>query len=144
MFCARSVLLVAVLTIAWSTGAVSEDISQCERALEAQRSGNLRGAIEDYSGCIDTGELSPTSLALVYLNRGIAWHHLGETRRAIEDYDRTLTLDSNLADAYFGRGVAWIDLGEPRRAIEDYDQAIALNPDDARFYYNRGNVWIDL
>ena len=37
---------------------------------------------------------------------------MGEFRRAIEDYDTAISLDSNDADAYLNRGVAYFSMGE--------------------------------
>ncbi len=98
-------------------------------------------------GCtavISSGQRSGKGLAVAYYNRGIAYRHLGEYRRAIEDYDQTLRLDPNFAVAYNNRGNAYVDLGEYRRAIEDYDQTLRLDPNFAVAYSNRGNAYVYL
>ena len=98
-------------------------------------------------GCtavISSGQRSGKGLAVAYYNRGIAYRHLGEYRRAIEDYDQTLRLDPNFALAYNNRGNAYVDLGEYRRAIEDYDQTLRLDPNFALAYSNRGNAYVYL
>ena len=62
-------------------------------------------------------------------------------QRAIEDYDKTIRLNSQFADAYHNRGTTYCALGQFERAIKDYDQAIHLNPKDAVAYNSRGNAY---
>ena len=84
--------------------------------------------------------VSTPTTTIAYYNRGLAYTNLGESHRAIEDYDTAIRLDPNDADAYTGRGGAYANLGEHRRAIEDFDMAIRLDLDYAIAYYNRGLV----
>ena len=51
--------------------------------------------------------------------------------RSIEDYDRAIELDPNVAAAYYNRGHSYSDLGQYQRAIEDFDKAIELDPNYA-------------
>lgn len=90
---------------------------------------------------IQSGQYSGAGLAWVHYNRGNAFNALGEHARAIEDYDRTLSLDPGFAYAYTNRGVAYRFLGQNERAIEDFDRALELNPKDSGAYQSRGAAW---
>jgi tetratricopeptide (TPR) repeat protein len=63
---------------------------------------------------------------------------LGQTDRAIADYDRAIRLVPGYAQAFYNRGLAYDDKGEPDRAIANYDQAIRLVPTYAMAFYRRG------
>jgi len=78
------------------------------------------------------------------LNRGLSFDHLGQSERAIEDYDKAIELNPGLAMAYNNRGNAYYALGQSERAIADYDKAITLNPGDAAAYTNRGTAYAAL
>ena len=57
---------------------------------------------------------------------------------AIEEFDKAIELDPNLAPAYLNRGYAYSQLGRYLKAIENYDKGINLNPTIALAYDNRG------
>jgi tetratricopeptide (TPR) repeat protein len=81
--------------------------------------------------------------AVVYSNRGTAHLNMEEYDQAIQNYDKAIELNPNLAIAYNNRGNAYEDKGEYDRAIQDYDKAIELNPNLAIVYNCRGNVYVD-
>ena len=74
-------------------------------------------------------------------NMGTAYFKLGQYQRAIEDYNKAITLKTDFADAYDNRGTAYDRLGQFQRAIEDYNKAITLKTDFAYAYYNRGTAY---
>ena len=76
-------------------------------------------------------------------NRANALIHLGRFREAIQDCDRALAADRDLAGAWNNRGNAYARLGEYGRAIDDLTQTIRLRPDLAAAYFNRGNVRLE-
>jgi len=65
-------------------------------------------------------------------NLGNAYAALGDTRRAIEHYERQLVIAREIGDrdgegaALSNLGIAYKSLGEPRRAIEYYEQALVI------------------
>ena len=76
--------------------------------------------------------------------RGLTYQDTGKYDKAIEQYDKSIELNPNLANAYFNRGNAKDSLGHHEKAINDYNEAIRLNPDYADAYTNRGNANISL
>ena len=87
--------------------------------------------------------MSP-SLAEEHVNRGVTYNELGESRKAIQEYDKAIQLDPKDARAYNNRGAAYRKLGEHQRAIHDYDKAIQLDPNDGYAYYTRGFTYVEL
>ena len=67
------------------------------------------------------------------VNLGIAYTHLGETRRAIQFFEQRLTIALEMGDrrgeanALGNLGRAYADLGETRRAIEFDEQALLID-----------------
>ena len=53
---------------------------------------------------------------------------LGEYEQAIQDLDRAIALDANLAVAYYNRGLAYGSQGEYDRASRDLNKAVELDP----------------
>lgn len=111
----------------------AEDLVQ--RGLERDLSGDLQGAIADYSEAI---RLDPT-LAVAYSNRGAVLTDLADYQNAIVDLDEAIRLDPNFAGAYSTRGNARFLSGDVPGGFADWDKAIQLNPSLAIAYVNRGN-----
>ena len=73
-----------------------------------------------------------------YFYSAFAKLDLGDSRGAIQDYNKAIELNPDFAEAYYNRGIAKSDLGDYRGAIQDYNKMIELNPDYALPYGNRG------
>jgi tetratricopeptide (TPR) repeat protein len=89
-------------------------------------------AIEDYWKAV-AEDVDNKNVKYVYLNRGWAYLNNNETEFAIKDFDRTISIDSKLAEAYFGRGNAWLNKADPQRALSDAKEALKLKPDEKRY-----------
>jgi Tfp pilus assembly protein PilF len=62
--------------------------------------------------------------ALNYWIRATAYRDVGQYWRAIEDYTRSIELDSSNPKVFNGRGVCYVKLGLHDQSIEDYSHAI--------------------
>jgi hypothetical protein len=74
----------------WLSGPCRRD-----RFVQALRRGTLvtsGTAAKFYTEAIDTGRLSGGDLAMVLTSRGVAYDMMGETDRAIEDFDSAIRL----------------------------------------------------
>ena len=71
----------------------------------------------------------------------MAW---GDSRRALEDYDRAIRINPSYAYALCNRGSVLERLGRPDEALASYDRAIEVDSSDALTHYNRGSVLGDL
>jgi len=107
----------------------------CDRGVKKARSGNYKGAIQEYTQAI---QVDPDN-AQAYCQRGLAFYKLRAYKEAFADYSQALRLDPQLAEAYYHRGTARRKLGYSQGAIQDFDQVIRLAPHDARAYKKTGN-----
>jgi tetratricopeptide (TPR) repeat protein len=93
-------------------------------------------------------EKEPDRVLIAYNNRGLAFKEKGQFDRALEDFDRAITLNPSEYEAYTNRGVVLKDMGQIDRAIKDLNTAIILNPVLYPAYNNRGLAlkkvgWLD-
>lgn len=56
--------------------------------------------------------------------------------RAIQDYNKSLQIDSENAVAVYNRGNAWQQQGKMEKAIEDFTEATRIEPETASFWNN--------
>lgn len=80
---------------------------------------------------------------LAYANRGVLLARAGQTRQALDDYDKALELIDD-ADIHFNRGNAYLDLGEYHKAVADFSRAIGLFSYRDAYYNNRGLAYLEL
>jgi predicted O-linked N-acetylglucosamine transferase (SPINDLY family) len=77
-----------------------------------------------------------------------AWHRLliGPTQQqaALEDYEKALALNPNLAEAHNNRGSTLHSLFDYSAALASYDNAINIKPDYADAHNNRANALLAL
>jgi predicted O-linked N-acetylglucosamine transferase (SPINDLY family) len=90
-------------------------------------------AIEEYDEII---RQSPDAQALC--NRGVCLQKTGRTLEAIEDFERAIAIDPNLAEAFCNLGISQRKSGNPSAAISAYDRAIEIDPLLVEAYCNKG------
>lgn len=120
-----------------------QPIVQTQPALDAMqklRTGDLKGAIKDYSIAIAQNPQDADS----YVNRGIAHNELGQNQQAIADYNAALKLKPDLIQAYYNRANAYNQLNQYKAAIADYSKVIDLDPEYAYAFANRGASYFEL
>ncbi|MDR2033112.1 MAG: tetratricopeptide repeat protein [Helicobacteraceae bacterium] len=93
--------------------------------------------------CNDAIRIDP-NLALAYFSRGLAYHNLGDTSKAIADYTQAIKIKPKNALAYLIRGLAYGQLSDYDKAIADYNQAIKIDPNNAAAYGSRGIAYAGL
>ncbi len=86
---------------------------------------------------IQSGEYSGQNLAFVFNSRGLGYRRLGDSDRAIRDFDEAIRLSPSLAQAFNNRGLTYSDMGQSARAIQDFDQAIRLDRSRPAAFANR-------
>lgn len=77
--------------------------------------------------------------ALFHL-RGYAHSKLGESEKAIADYDESITLDNKEAQYFFDRGYEYFLQNSSLMALQDFNSAIQLDLNFAEAFLNRGTV----
>jgi len=137
-------------------------IAACTRLIE---SGNLHGAdlarVYSYRGRARLWASNPRDfdpamadhneavrlapdLALVYVNRALAWVRLDKGEQAGEDIEKAIALAPGDAEAYFTRAEMYRYTAARReQVIADYGKAFALKPDYAEAYYGQGTLLLD-
>lgn len=71
---------------------------------------------------------------------GHLYFDLGQSKDAIQAYERSLALDNSRPDIWTDLGVMYRRSGNPRKAVEMFDKALALAPDHKVTLYNKGIV----
>jgi tetratricopeptide (TPR) repeat protein len=92
-------------------------------------------------GCtalINSGQETPETLAIAYLNRGNALVENGQIDVAINEYDQSLKNNPLSAEAFARRGIALELKAEFDRASGDCDNALKLDPKNAKAFTCRG------
>lgn len=85
----------------------------------------------------------PQKTAESYALRANVYGEKGDTRQAIENYDKAIAVDPTNADLYFGRALTNQSIGKSDLALADYNKAVELNPMHAAAYCNRGKIYED-
>ncbi len=120
-----------------------ENLEYCDKALGAQDAGGYDLAVDFYTRCINSGDLSPTNQATTYTNRVFAYAKQGQYERAIADYNHALRIDPGDAITYNNRGTVYAETGDIEKAIQDYSAAIRLDPAYVSPYNNRGTAFAE-
>ena len=93
-------------------------------------------AIDDYTKAI---KLKPEMK--FFLERGLTYIAMFEFRRAINDFDEAVKIDSTNSELFFNRGYSYSALDDYDKAIIDYSTAIILDSSNAKVFVNRGDLW---
>lgn len=133
--------ITSVLLLAVAVGCSSSNSPDIAAGLAAEGRNDHNEAVSLYSRALASGDLTRNTQAIVHFDRGIAFRKMGQTHRAIGDFDAALRLKPNFPEAYDERGIAKDIDGDADGAIADYNEAIRLKPDLADAYNNRGYAW---
>ncbi len=129
-------LLCCALSFAVNATPVSaQDLPQeCRQAMEVR---SPQGQVDLFTRCLDTGRLSGETKATTLKQRAVAYMHLGQHKRSIEDINQAVKLKPDDADNYYLRGFSYRALSENQRAVEDCTRAINLDRNFAAAYATR-------
>jgi len=90
------------------------------------------------------GSILAQSSPVDFFERGNKRATTGDTKGAVEDWNRAIELDSKFADAYYNLGLVHYNSSDFSGAIEYWNKAIAANPKHTDAYYNRARAYIDI
>ena len=76
--------------------------------------------------------------AIQFCNLGVAWYENGDYEKAIECYNRSVSLSPDFVEAFNNLGVAYAKQGDYGKAIECYTEATRKNPYYATPFSNIG------
>ncbi|MDR1858907.1 MAG: tetratricopeptide repeat protein [Treponema sp.] len=87
-----------------------------------------------------------------YLIRGELYLEMENFQQALDDLEKVIRIDPNIAESYFSRGMIYARLGgNVNKALDDFSKAIELYDAEscvcleyAEAYVNRGNMYLKL
>ena len=129
----RVVLLATALALPLGAPrAQAQDLPQeCQEAMDTR---SPQAQVSLFTSCLETGRLSGGTKATTLKQRAVAYMHLGQHQRAIDDINEAIKLKPGDADNYYLRGFSYRALGQHQRAIEDCNKALSIEPDNAGAY----------
>ena len=121
-----------------------EDVNQYQTDLRASfwtglteaTRGNHFEAVEAYT---DTLRVAPDH-NLAHANRGLAYLHLGQPERALNDFNEMIRQDQSNADAYYYRGQALESMNDYEGARRSYMRALDWNPQQEAASYRLNSL----
>lgn len=78
-----------------------------------------------------------------YTNRGIAYSRTKNYDKALQDYNKALSMGRPSSILFNNRGKIFATRKQFEKALSDFNSAIAIQPDYAGAYYNRGLLHVD-
>lgn len=107
----------------------------------AEFGGNTLDGIAACNAAIEQTPLTLKDLAATYINLGILKARGDDSNGALIDYDKGLSLDSELGEGYVDRGAVMIVLRRYEDALSDINKGITLGANRVQIaYYDRGIV----
>ncbi len=131
---------ISILFYAFNTHA--EDLAYCKEGWANVNSGKYDEAFDIFEKCISEGNLTTSTLALMYRNQGLALNDSGQYKLAIESFDKALSLepDDPWVD-YVNRGNSLSGLERYKDALFQYELALKAKPNYNQAYFNRGILY---
>lgn len=83
------------------------------------------------SGCATSGgenTSSPEKRAQIYTALGVAYLQQGQTRAAVQEFNKAIEIDSRAADAHSALGLAYQQLNQPELAAKAFREALDISP----------------
>jgi len=79
-----------------------------------------------------------------HFEKGVDYINQGDYQRAIEEFNRVISIDSEYVDAYCGIGIAYLNQKKYKEAIEAFEKATVLGPDKPIAYYLLGKAYEEI
>ncbi len=109
------------------------------RALAYAGEKNYLKAVADLNlALVQLPSMSPSLLADIYTDRGLARFELADYQAAMQDFSLAIRLNPQDARAYYNRGCTCFLHGDYHNAISNFTTSLQLNPDNSQAYVNRG------
>ncbi len=120
-------------TAAAEPSLLGEPSSGFEAGVEAIGASDFEGARKIFAGVVK--EEPGNAQAVFYL--GVSQQNLGQSKPAIESYEKALSLDPKLTEASVNLTAALLDAGEAERALPVIERGLANSPGHPGLLYNR-------
>jgi lipoprotein NlpI len=103
----------------------NEAVKKCVSETEGS---HFDSVIDGCTGAIESAQLSDENLASAFNTRGFIYYKKKEYDRAIQDYDRAISLRPNDGAALLGRANAYQEKRLYDRALVDYEAVAQIDP----------------
>lgn len=141
------IIVVFVTGILTSCGGIPAQLSGFYYA----KIGEHKNAVYEFTIAISEAHNDP-ECASIYCERAYEYIQLGRYQKAIDDYDKSVALNSKIVKLfgldgpyiYGWRGYAYEKLGQYDKAIDDYNVWIKRDRKYAPPYQMRGNAYIQI
>ncbi len=97
------------------------------QGLYAHNRGDFQQAQAVYAAILERNP-SPEVQAVIYIHRGMAGFSTGDYGRALEDFERGISLEPHNEKPYYYRGVIRMTTGNPEGAVRDFSASLERNP----------------
>jgi len=114
--------------------------SPADAGAAALHKGNTGAAVAEFTTALKDNSLTNDRRAALLNDRAVAYMRLGQSKRAIEDFNAAVQLLPEYAAIYNNRGNLLLSLGLLKEARKDFDRALVLAPGYAAAYNNRAGV----
>lgn len=84
---------------------------------------------EALADCNNAILYKPTSLANAYYNRALVHVEIGNYQQALDDFSRSINLDSESGLPFLNRGILLLKLGQADSGIADLARAVRIQPE---------------
>jgi len=78
-----------------------------------------------------------------YYSLGQIEENNGNNDKAIDYYQKAISIDNKYADAYIGLGGIYYEKGEYDLEVSNYERAVEINPDKCEYLYYLGTAYED-
>jgi tetratricopeptide (TPR) repeat protein len=119
----------------------SASVTAAQEGASSLLRGNTSQAITQYTDALKDQTLTNDRRGAILGDRAVAYARSGQTKLAIDDFNRAIQLFPEHAATYNNRGNLLLALGLPKEAIRDFDRAVLLAPGYAAAYANRAGAY---
>lgn len=128
----KQLFILVLLLVVYDTFAQSPKLLKIQKLVDKGKYSNAIAAIDK--------QLDGQQSAELYHLRGFSLSQLGQAQEALDDLNKSISLNPAYSLAYLDRGFTHFLLGNSQRAIDDFTVAIQLDLNFAEAYLNRGTV----
>lgn len=99
-----------------------------EKANDNFKKGDYDGAIHLYTNLLEMDTNNKNFSATILANRALAFHKKGKQIEALNDINKSISMNESYVKAYCRRAQIYVSLRNPEKAKADLNKAIKLDP----------------
>lgn len=124
-------------------GEVEHRGKQMTEVVRAYTSGDFRAAAEAFTPILSIEGFKGTWRASALEWRGYIYYLIGQTEKALNDFNEAIELDPTDSEHWTYRGLTLAETGCYEEALADLDHALKLEPTNKKAIVGRGRVHIE-